>query len=174
MFSPSYYECIIKFAFRHPTKSHITSSLLTMQKLPESEQVTSNSGAGTPNLGLHVRWRVFFRCCRCKPFQVLAGLNSFEFDRVVSENKRASEGAPAIKQVAHGRCLGRRHGRLILPCRFSVFTCFVCAFAHFCATCYRYDTFAHADTDFRVSAFLCFCGIRYPFTRMFALAVSPA
>lgn len=67
--------------------------------------------------------------------------------------------APAIKQVAHGRCLGRRHGRLILPCRFSVFVCCVCTFAHFCAACYRYDTFAHADTDFRVSAFLCFCGI---------------
>gem|GEM_PF-2331598 len=63
-----------------------------MQKLPESEQVTSNSGTGTPNLGLHVRWRVFFRCCRCKPLQVLAGLNSSEFDRVVSESKRASEG----------------------------------------------------------------------------------
>lgn len=87
--------------------------------------------------------------------------------------QKARQGAPAIKQVAHGRCLGRRYGRLILPCRFSVFVCCVCTFAHFCAACYRYDTFAHADADFRVSAFLCFCGIRYPFTRMFALAVSP-
>lgn len=92
---------------------------------------------------------------------------------VTAMKKRRLQAAPAIKQAAHGRCFGRRHGRLILPCRFSVFICFVCAFAHFCATCYRYDTFAHADTDFRVSAFLCFCGIRYPFTRMFALAVSP-
>lgn len=47
------------------------------------------------------------------------------------QQKRTAKGAPAIKQVAHGRCLGRRHGRLILPCRFSVFTCFVCAFAFF-------------------------------------------
>lgn len=45
--------------------------------------------------------------------------------------KETPQGAPAIKQAAHGRCLGRRHGRLILPCRFSVFTCFVCAFAFF-------------------------------------------
>lgn len=86
---------------------------------------------------------------------------------VTAMKKRRLQAALAIKQAAHGRCFGRRHGRLILPCRFSVFTCFVCAFAHLCAACYRYDTFAHADTDFRVSAFLCFCGIRYPFTRMF-------
>ena len=57
---------------------------------------------------------------------------------VTAMKKRRLQAAPAIKQVAHGRCLGRRHGRLILPCRFSVFTCFVCAFAHFCAACYRY------------------------------------
>lgn len=50
---------------------------------------------------------------------------------VTAMKKRRLQAAPAIKQVAHGRCLGRRHGRLILPCRFSVFTCFVCAFAHF-------------------------------------------
>ena len=88
--------------------------------------------------------------------------------------EKTAQGAPAIKQAVHGRCWGRRHGRLILPCRFSVFICLVCAFALFCAACYRYDTFAHADTDFRVSAILCFCGIRYPFTRMFLPAVSPA
>ena len=94
--------------------------------------------------------------------------------RKANTAKSTAKGAPAIKQVAHGRCLGRRHGRLILPCRFSVFVCCVCAFAHFCATCYRYNAFAHADTDFRMSAFLCFFSIRYPFTRMFVLAVSPA
>ena len=93
---------------------------------------------------------------------------------VTAMKKRRLQGAPAIKQAAHGRCLGRRHGRLILPCRFSVFTCFAYTFTHFCAACYRYDTFAHADADFRVSAFLCFFSIRYPFTRMFVLAVSPA
>ena len=50
---------------------------------------------------------------------------------VTAMKKRRLQAAPAIKQVAHGRCLGRRHGRLILPCRFSVFICFClccCAF----------------------------------------------
>ena len=32
---------------------------------------------------------------------------------------------------AHGRCLGRRHDRLILPCRFSVFICFCLCFCAF-------------------------------------------
>ena len=57
---------------------------------------------------------------------------------------------------------------------FFCFHLFCLCFCVFFATCYRYDTFAHADADFRVSAFLCICGIRYPYTRMFVLAVSPA
>ena len=104
----------------------------------------------------------------------LASLIGFELYYSLSKNKRTAKAAPAIKQVAHGRCLGRRHGRLILPCRFSVFTCFVCAFAHFCATCYRYDTFAHADTDFRVSALLCFMWYSLPVYPDVRSAVSPA
>lgn len=44
---------------------------------------------------------------------------------------QVSQAAPAIKQVAHGRCLGRRHDRLILPCRFSVFICFCLCFCAF-------------------------------------------
>ena len=58
------------------------------------------------------------------------------------------------------------------PTRF--FTCFVCAFAHLCAACYRYDTFAHADTDFRVSALLCFMWYSLPVYPDVRSAVSPA
>lgn len=50
---------------------------------------------------------------------------------VTAMKKRRLQAAPAIKQVAHGRCLGRRHGRLILPCRFSVFICFCLCFCAF-------------------------------------------
>ena len=76
-------------------------------------------------------------------------------NRSCGSKQRASEGAPAIKQVAHGRCVGGRHGRLILPCRFSVFVCCVCAFAHFCATCYRYDIFCFCRHGFQsVGAFM--------------------
>lgn len=50
---------------------------------------------------------------------------------VTAMKKRRLQAAPAIKQAAHGRCFGRRHGRLILPCRFSVFICFCLCFCAF-------------------------------------------
>lgn len=50
---------------------------------------------------------------------------------VTAMKKRRLQAAHAIKQAAHGRCFGRRHGRLILPCRFSVFICFCLCFCAF-------------------------------------------
>ena len=49
---------------------------------------------------------------------------------VTAMKKRRLQAAPAIKQVAHGRCLGRRYGRLILPCRFF---CFRLLCLYYCA-----------------------------------------
>lgn len=87
---------------------------------------------------------------------------------VTAMKKRRLQAAPAIKQVAHGRCLGRRHGRLILPCRFSVFICFCLCFCAFFAQLAIVTILLLTPT--RISGcrrFYVLCGIRYPFTRMF-------
>lgn len=96
---------------------------------PFSRPFVIGGPSGTLNPGLRVclyRLRSF---CWRKPIQALAGLRGFECYKTAT--KKQPEAAPAIKQVAHGRCLGRRHGRLILPCRFSVFICFCLCFCAF-------------------------------------------
>lgn len=77
---------------------------------------------------------------------------SFQYIRTKKNRSRSTAGSKTKKDGIRrtcdkagspGRCLKRRHGRINLPCRFSVFICFVCTFAHFCAACYRDDTFVH-------------------------------